>query len=102
VIDETVRLSERPGWIVKSRSRRLATVRIADGLFLRLFSPGTTYRIDGDPYPDDARIVGAEYSIFSASWLICLESEMFAEVPESEMPPDITPPSIHVTIERRD
>lgn len=100
MIDETVRLSERPGWAVKTRSRRLAVVRIVDSTFLSFFSPGVTYRVVGDPYPDDARIVGVEYSFVAAGWVVYLESETFDEVPESMVPPDLTPPIIHVTIER--
>lgn len=76
MIRETVSLSEHPGWIVKPRSRRLAEFSIADSLLIALLQrTDLTWRVDGNPLPDDAAIVGVQYRAISGAWAIYVESE---------------------------
>lgn len=98
MIEHTMRLSERPGWSVTPRSRRLAEIRINDEGFLKLFLPGLTYRVESDPYPEDAHIVGVEYDFVAQGWRVFVESETFDEVPEAVMPPILPAPVLLVTV----
>src|SRR5262245_2879206 len=95
VTDQDGQINQRPGWFVKPRSRRLVEAAFVDDLFLHLFSGGEKFRVDGDPLPDDVRIVGVEYSIVRGAWLVYLESEAFEPVPENMTPPEIRAPIIY-------
>lgn len=95
MIEQRQHSSQRPGWFGRPRSRRLVAVAFVDELFLDLFKPGEKFRIDGDPLPEDVRIVGVEYSILRGAWLVYLESETFEPVPDNMTPPEIRAPLIH-------
>jgi hypothetical protein len=99
MIEESVKISECPGWLVKPRSRRIAEFSIADVMFLRLFQrPGLTWKVERDPLPEDGRLIGVKYDVMRGAFLLYVESETFDEVPEAEMPPLVSAPTLHVSV----
>jgi len=97
MVDDSVKISERPGWFVTPKSRRIAEFFVADGTLLRLFQrPGVTWSVEANPLPADARIVGVEYALIPGGWRIFIESETLRDVPENELPPMVPPMTLHV------
>lgn len=88
-------VSQRPGWVNKPKSRRVAVASFNDEVILHLFRSGQAYRVEGGELPDDARIVGVEYSLVRGGWQIYVESQTFEPVPENTLPPEITAPRIY-------
>lgn len=98
MIDQTVQISECPGWLVKPRSRRIAEFIIADGMFVRLFQPGLTWRVERNPLPADARLIGVRYDVLRGSWLCYIESETFEEMGVNALPTRVPAPILHVEV----
>jgi hypothetical protein len=96
MVEQSMKVSERPGWFGTPQSRRVARMRFYNGFFFDLFRAGISYRVDQRPFPDDAKIVAVEYEAYPGSWVVYLESETYTEVGEGSLPPFVDAPSIWV------
>lgn len=102
MIEQTVNLAEHPGWIERPRSRRIAEFSIADSMLLGLFMrPDLTWRVEHDPLPEDARLVGVQYRAITGTWAVYIESETFDEVGEAKLPPPLKAPTLSVQMDAR-
>lgn len=87
MVVDTLRLSEKTGWLGQPRTRRVSIVLVPESLIIGLLKSSESWDVAASSIPDDARVIGIEYSLMADGFLVYLESPSFDEVQEGVMPP---------------